>query len=630
MPRIHHLDNITVNQIAAGEVIERPASVVKELIENSIDAGCTAVTVETDEGGTGFIRITDNGSGMEPADALLSFERHATSKINHSSDLHHILSLGFRGEALASIAAVSKMEMITRTKGELSGFRILNHGGEITLAQETGCPEGTTLIVSNLFYNTPARLKFLKSIRSETAAISDLVAKLIMAHAEISFKYIHHNKIIYHSPGNGILQDAIFSVYGKEVRHGVIEVEKQAEEQKLHLWGQLGKPALARFNRNHQSFFVNGRYIKSLLLSSCLEEAYKTRILINQYPWAVLHLELPPHEIDINVHPAKTEIRFKHEEAVYRMLLAWFQETIEGNPFIPSSSDGETKEEMSSSDVTFHISKTPAAIQNASDQVAFFRSAITQDPILSDNRNQPPFQHERNDPESSILQVHSDEEDYEIEDKKPFDSGMKEENIDNTIHALEITAGKIIGSAFSTYIIVERESSLYILDQHAAHERYLYEQLKEMIDAQNAVSQQLLPPFVLEVTHSEYTLILDHMKLFANIGFEIEPFGGSAFLIRGVPILLKEIGIREFFHRLTDTAMNGGETTKSMLQQEDIIRMSCKMAVKGNQPLAEAEILGLLRDLKSKKIPWTCPHGRPIMIYMTRYELEKKFKRVQS
>lgn len=615
MASIIRLDDITINQIAAGEVVERPASVVKELTENAIDAGSTAVTIEILEGGLEQIRITDNGCGMDDGDALLSFERHATSKIRQSSDLSKVLSLGFRGEALASIAAVSKVEMLTRPRGSASGTRILNQGGEIRLAQAAGCPEGTTILVSSLFYNTPARLKFLKPVRSEASAVSELAAKLILAHPEISFKYIHQGKIIYHSAGNGDLNDAIYSIYGREVRNNLLPLEASEPERNLRLWGRLGSPGLARSNRNYQSFFVNGRYIKSSFLSDVLEEAYKERITIHRHPWAVLHMEIPPQQVDVNVHPAKTEIRFKHEASLGPILLAWVKEAADRKPCIPNSIPAQSASA---------IPHAQNEDQERPEQRSFFvRSTmpISQDPIhesMSGNIN------ESHASEASIVYINSTDAGKNLDSR-----GMKDENLDDTIEALDILKGRVIGHAFSTYILVQGEETLFIVDQHAAHERLVYERFKAMIDAGQTISQQRLPPVVLEVTHSDFILIQDNLDLFRRTGFELEPFGNNAYLVRGVPMLLKDFPIQGFFNRLIDAAQKGGRTAQSALMEEDIIKLSCKTAVKAGDRLSDPEILRLLQDIQAGGIPLTCPHGRPILISMSRYELEKRFMRIQ-
>jgi len=655
------LDGFTVNRIAAGEVVERPASVVKELVENSIDAGSTAITIDIQDGGIAQIRVTDNGTGMEGPDAVLSFERHATSKISNSDDLSGISTLGFRGEALASIAAVSRMEMITRPKNQLAGTLIVNNGGNIVETRQTGCPEGTTIIVRNLFFNTPARLKFLKSIRTETAAVSDLTARLIMANPNIAFKYLSNGKIVYNSPGNGKLHDAILSVYGREVCRSLVEIGREAPEYRISVMGYIGNPSLARTNRNHQSFFVNDRYIKSALISGCLEEAYKTGIMANHFPWAVLHIKVQPDAIDVNVHPAKTEIRFRDEAFIKDILSRWFQEAIHQSPYVPSAMETDNSKGPSnegtviisrssnidagaeSAEVQASIgalsadgqAETATHLEAVRDASAEGSRELKQMTFSFKEQGNAFAADESRSHAKSNLKKETGEYPYAGESRTDADgkkvpaSCMKDADIDNTIDAFDILPVKVIGTAFSTYILAEGKDNLYIIDQHAAHERLLYERLKEMVEKQSTVSQQLLPPLVLEVLHNEYITIMENMSAFSSLGFEMEPFGGNAFIIRGIPAVLKGLSIIEFFNRLLDfTGSSSGRLSAASIQQEDIMLMSCKMAVKANDRLTEQEITGLVRDINSKKIPLTCPHGRPILIAMSRYELEKKFKRI--
>lgn len=607
MAVIQKLDNKTINQIAAGEVVERPSSIVKELMENSIDADATAVTIEIEGGGISLIRITDNGIGMDREDAKTAFFRHATSKISTADDLNHIQTLGFRGEALASIAAVTQIEMLTRQRGALSGCQIVNHGGQFTKISEVGCPEGTTILVRNLFYNTPARLKFLKSTRSETAAISDLLAKLILANPHISIKYISNGKTIYHSPGNDSLLNAILSVYGKDIKNQLIMINSNLEND-LSISGYIGKPSLNRTNRTHQSFFVNTRFVYSTLLSQCLEEALKEQTMINQFPWCVLNIRLPAGEVDVNVHPSKTEIRFRNPLKISQILIDGIMDAIKKNPFIP--------EVFPASEYNEKLSAKP--------------------PVINEDRETQGLPKDLSS--SSFQQTPNKDTVSEIQQSKPVyinrefqqrifpNSGMNDIKDDNTIDAYDFTKLNVIGSVFSTFILVESDTQLYIIDQHAAHERLIYERLKESINKQQIVSQQLLPPYLLEVTHDEFIAVTDNLESFLSVGFEMEPFGGKSLLIRGIPIVLKEANIREIFNELLDRS---DKTSQKLLQQEDIIKMSCKKAVKAHDRLSQQEIRDLLRDLDLKTIPPTCPHGRPIMISMSRYELEKRFKRIQ-
>ncbi len=600
MAVIQKLDNKTINQIAAGEVVERPSSIVKELVENSIDADASAITVEIENGGISLIRVTDNGIGMDRVDAEISFQRHATSKISDADDLNNIHTLGFRGEALASIASVTQIEMLTRQRGAISGCQIINHGGQLEKVSEVGCPEGTTILVHNLFFNTPARLKFLKSTRSETAAISDLMAKLILANPHISIKYISNGKKVYHSPGNENLLSAIVSVYGKDIIDQLILIEENLENN-LSVFGYIGKPSLNRTTRAHQSFFVNNRFINCTLLSQCLEEALKDQTMINRFPWCVINIEIPASEIDVNVHPAKTEIRFQDPIRIRHLVTETFRNAVKSNAIIPKVFPD-----------TQYKHKKPNEVYD--------KVLVNEENFIKFNRE---IDKEVEVDQKSIKQVYVHKEFQEEIFSMP---GINEEKNDNTIDDYEYRKLNIIGSAFSTFILVETDKQLYIIDQHAAHERLIYEQLKESINKQQVISQQLLPPYVLEVTHHEYIAISDNIEIFLTVGFEIESFGGNTFLIRGIPVVLKNANVREIFNELLDQISK--VNNKFMLQQEDIIKTSCKKAVKAHDKLSQKEIRDLLRDIEDKKIPLTCPHGRPIMISMSRYELEKRFKRI--
>lgn len=614
MSIIKQLDDFTINQIAAGEVIERPSSVVKELIENSIDADSTAITVEIKDGGISYIRVTDNGKGMDREDALLSFERHATSKISDAKDLDRISTLGFRGEALASIAAVSQMEMYTRRPSAIAGYHITNHGGTIIDNKEAGCPEGTSIIVRNLFYNAPARLKFLKTNRSESAAISELISKIILAHPEIAIKFINNDSLIYRSSGDSSLKNAILSVYGHDTKDQLMYIRKENDSLGLKLHGFLGKPSLSRTNRKHQSFFVNGRYIKSKILSQSLEDATSEVTMINHFPWAVLNIEIPPIDIDVNVHPSKTEIRFNNEKEIYSTIYKWIRETIEDHPVIPNLIASEMIDKVAC------INKNEEILDSKATQSSNIKQEknhyIREELVIDRVESQDP------DIKTEPLPIQIDL----IDDIASIDNELN----DNTKVNYDFMRMRIIGRVFNTYILVELDNDLYIIDQHAAHERLLYERINNSINKQEIVIQQLSPPFVLELTHAEYTLVTSNLQNFTNMGFIIEPFGQSTFIIRGLPVLIKDINIRQLFNRVLDSLYEENRKVNSNhIEKETIIKMACRQAVKANDKLDDNEILGLLRDLSLNKIPLTCPHGRPIMTTISQSELEKKFKRIQ-
>lgn len=621
MNQILILDENTINKIAAGEVVERPSSIVKELVENSIDAGSTAITIEIRDGGKSYIRVADNGRGMSFQDARLSFERHATSKISSADDLQSIATLGFRGEALASIAAVTHLEMITREKDSVSGIHIVNHGGKIVSQKEIGCPEGTTIITKNLFFNTPARLKFLKSTRTETAHISDLMGKLILAHPEISFRYINNGKTIYYSTGDGDLKNAILSVYGKDVVDQLIPVEPVDNHAGIKLWGYLGKPSLARKNRNFQSFYINGRYIKSSLLAEAIEAAYKPYLTVNLFPWVVLHIEIEPSAIDVNVHPTKIEVRFREEEQVKQYIQQHITKILQDNPYIPILRE----DSISSLTINDNTSTTIDDVEN-SEQLEVFSS------ISTDSSS---FSFDKPSRNIYIVDSHKSSSSY-IESKKPkrnyqnLDAAsMNDRYQDNNINRNMAIPLKIVGKIFSTYVVVEGKEECFLVDQHAAHERLLFEKYKKMLSEQSVMTQQLLPPVIIEVTHTEQIIINESMDLFKSLGFEIENFGGRAYAIRGVPMVLGDSNVKEFFRELLDNVEEYKKGTSYNLKIDDIIQMSCKAAVKAGDKLSEREILALLRDLIDNKVPMTCPHGRPIMISITKKQLERTFKRIQ-
>ncbi|MFO7153399.1 MAG: DNA mismatch repair endonuclease MutL [Caldicoprobacter oshimai] len=613
MPKINILDEFTINQIAAGEVVERPASVVKELVENSIDASSSAITIEIKDGGIPFIRVTDNGEGMDQQDARLCFERHATSKIRSSDDLYEIRSLGFRGEALASIAAISQVEIFTRPRNSLAGTHVINHGGNVISVQEVGCPEGTTVIVRNIFYNTPARLKFLKAPRTEAAYISDLVAKLILAHPEISFRYINNGKAVYHSSGNGDLLSAIISVYGRDVREQVIKIDRSDDKSGLSLYGYLGRPSLARMNRNHQSFFVNGRYVKSSLLSRSLEDAHRSYLPLHHFPWAVLHISIPTSQVDVNVHPAKTEVRFRKEEEVYSLIFQWIRETLEAHPYIPDIKheviQGVNRLDAPNQDEGGDDDKVDAGSQQLKlkqEQVSFLTRPAKQ----------------------QVKHVYIDADSFERQEKKYANEGLDQEIYVHNIN--ELVNFKIVGRIFSTYVIVEGEDSVFFIDQHAAHERLIYEELQASLAQRKVASQQLVPPVILQLSHDEYMLIEEAMDIFKSLGFELEPFGGNAWAVRGIPAVLSGASIKELFYNVLDQWKGERDAHLSIaFKPHDIMKIACKHAVKARDPLSEREILSLLNDIQDKKIPLTCPHGRPIVVTITKHELEKKFKRIQ-
>lgn len=611
LTKVRILDEYTINQIAAGEIIESPASIIKELIENSMDANSSAITVEIKDGGIQFIRVTDNGIGMSADDAKLALQRHATSKISSAKDLELVSTLGFRGEALASIAAVTQFEMFTRARDNISGIHIINHGGEFIDIVETGCPEGTTIIVRNLFYNTPARLKFLKSTRAESARISDIMGRLIIGNPNVSIKYINNGRIVYHSPGNGSLMSSIMAVYGSNMAEDLIEIDESNSDHNsdhnIDIRGFLGKPSIARGNRTHQSFFVNNRYIdKSNILTKAVEEAYKNYITVNTYPWVVLHISIPAKQIDVNIHPAKTEVRFRDENHVFDTVYRAVTKSLERGNYIPNIT---TKREQVVEEESITLSSY--ITDKGRDKGPF-----------NDKYVSKPFKAHGNVNHNSALGSHA----YIHEDvsgKECIDSQLIAHNIGEEI------SYRIIGTFLSTYILIERGEDLYIVDQHAAHERILYEQLKNARLKSEIAVQLVNPPLIIDVTHNERTILERSIDIFAELGFDIDSFGGNTFIIRGVPAFLKNANIKELFFDILDNIDEGGTSKPYIIDEDHIITCACKRAIKAKDTLDDKEIQALFEELKKTDIKqFTCPHGRPIMIKLTRYELEKYFKRV--
>lgn len=624
MNPIHKLDEHTINKIAAGEVVERPASVVKELIENSIDARASAITVEIKDGGISLIRITDNGLGIPKEEVTTAFLRHTTSKIYKVEDLNHINSLGFRGEALASIAAVSQLEMITKAVGDITGKRVEIHGGQLKAEQEIGCPEGTTLIVKNLFYNIPARKKFLKKPSTEGSYISDIVYKTALGHPEVSFKYINNNSIVFHTSGNNDLKNAVFNVYGKEVVKKMISIEE--ENNNLKIIGLIGKPEVNRANRSYENFYINGRYIKSKILESAVEEAYKTLLPINKFPVVVLHVYIDPNKIDVNVHPTKMEVRFKDEEEIYRFVLESIRKNLKQEDLIPKVTwETPKKEKLFQVEVIQESLPEPFEIKK---DVSLSEAIIKKD-LPKDFKK------------DISKDIKNSNYGYTPKATMHLKENMKvKENISiNTNHETKESLSEqksisrnytIIGQIFKTYWIVEQEGMMYVVDQHAAHERILYEKFMNNFKLGNIHSQTLLQPLVINVSPKEKEVIEDNRQLFSEFGFEIEEFGDLSYVIRTLPMLFDGPVDSGFFLDIVDAFLNDEHIKNAYdLKLNTIATFSCKSAVKAKDKLTHAESRALIEELFTLENPYTCPHGRPTIISMSQYELEKKFKRIQ-
>ena len=690
MPDIHVLDQNTINQIAAGEVIERPASVVKELLENAIDAKSSAVTVEIKEGGIGFIRITDNGCGIEKKDVKIAFLRHSTSKIMSAEDLVSVSSLGFRGEALSSIAAVGQVELITKTKGELTGIRYVIEGGEEKSFDEVGVPDGTTFIVRNLFFNTPARRKFLKSAVTEGGYISDIVERIALSHPEVSVRFIVNGQNKLHTSGNGNLKDVIYAVFGRDIAANLLEIK--AENEFMKISGFVGKPIISRGNRNYENYFINGRYIRSSLISKSIEEAYKPFMMQHKYPFTALHINIDGSLLDVNVHPTKMELRFRNQEQIYPYILKLIGDTLLGKELIPESVCDDEKTEKAKLNnelkeqkklVAYKPLAEPFEINRRNEQLEKKVESKIDNKPLSDSKTEtftrPAFSKpeiskpvisktvvtNNNFDKSEDVAVKEDKTKQLKEDNKMMNNYsainenveaenniVKENNEfpDNYKQAEKVVETKpeqltlfeekllskearenhvLVGQVFDTYWIVQFGDKMFIIDQHAAHEKVLYERTLAKYRERKAMSQSINPPIILTLSMSEEALLKKYMDIFTDFGYEIEHFGGKEYCVRAVPYDLYSISKEDLLMEILDNLSDetAGKVTPQLIT-EKIASMSCKAAVKGNNRLSEAEANKLIDELLTLENPYNCPHGRPTIISMSKYELEKKFKRI--
>lgn len=655
MPHIHVLDQVTIDKIAAGEVIERPASVVKELVENAIDAGATSVTIEIKDGGISLIRIMDNGCGIGHDEVRSAFLRHSTSKIESVDDLAHIRSLGFRGEALSSIAAVTQTELITKTPDAELGTRYVIEGGKEVSLEETGAPNGTTFLVRQLFYNVPARRKFLKTAVTEAGHIQELLIHLSLSHPEVSFLFISNGQEKLRTSGSGKLKDVIYQVYGRDVAANLLDIDY--EKGGLRISGYLGKPVITRGNRNFENFFVNGRYVKSSMISKALEDAYRDFTMQHKFPFAVLHFCVNGEEIDVNVHPTKMELRFQKQQEVYntvfegvhRRLLEpeLIQKAEVPDPVqIPKTSAPEKR--AGSGESPFLLKPKPAAEPAAASGTA---ASTISGPAASPAAEPPALQEAHNEDyfirkmRERVMAYHNRSSSAEVSDRNGiFRPQKQEERIRESVrYAAEqmdlfeenflkrdIRAEyRLIGQVFDTYWLVQYQDSLYIIDQHAAHERVLYERTLKGMKNREFTSQYLSPPIILSLTMQEAELLNENMDRFARIGFEIEPFGGEEYAVRAVPDNLFGIAKKDLLMEMIDDLADGINTSMTPeLIDEKVASMSCKTAVKGNSRLSAQEVDELIAELLTLDNPYHCPHGRPTIIAMTRKELEKKFKRI--
>ena len=614
MPKIELLSQDTIDKIAAGEVVERPSSVVKELVENAIDAKATAITIEIKDGGISFIRISDNGCGIEKSEVPTAFLRHSTSKIRSVEDLMCVASLGFRGEALSSIAAVSRVELITKTPDSLTGVRYQVEGSKEIAFEEIGAPDGTTFLIKDLFYNTPARKKFLKSAQTEGAYIADMVEKLALSHPDISFKFIQNNQTKLHTSGNGNVKDLIYHVFGREISSSLLAVN--LENELFSVTGFIGKPVITRGNRNYEIYFINGRYIKSNLLSKAIEEAYKSFLMQHQYPFCVLYFEFKGESLDVNVHPTKMELRFDNNTEVYQLLCDGLYEVLAHKEMIPEVPVAEEKKPATI--VREYKESIPEPFEKR--RLNEIREAVSKDSpyeIKYPERFVAPSTHSRI----------SDTTNYGVDNTKYENITL--ESISNEFLTKDAKKKhRIIGQLFKTYWLVEFEDKLFIIDQHAAHEKVLYERTMATLKEKEFTSQAISPPIILSLDSNEILMLEKYRAQIEQMGYVVESFGGKEYMISGIPDNLFRMDMKELFIEMLDdfSNMSGKETPELIL--EKVASMSCKAAVKGNQTLSYSEFDTLVTELLTLENPYHCPHGRPTIISMTKYEIEKKFKRI--
>ena len=642
MPNIAILNQETIDKIAAGEVVERPCSVVKELVENAIDAGSTAITVEIKEGGISFIRITDNGCGIERDQVAVAFYRHSTSKIRSAEDLLTVKSLGFRGEALSSISAVARVELITKTYDELTGTRYVIEGSKELSNEEIGAPDGTTFIVKDLFYNVPARRKFLKTAQTEGSYISDMVEKLALSHPDISFKFINNNQTKLHTSGNGNRKDIIYHIFGREISSSLLEVKHECEYFKVE--GFIGKPVITRGNRNYENYFINGRYVKSNILSRAIEEAYKSFLMQHQYPFTVLYFTFFS-ELDVNVHPTKMELRFDNNNEIYVELCDTIYAILSHKEMIPEVPVDSTpapkkiaheyKEPIPEPFEKRRINEVRAAESRSvyGQSVTSAAKAPAVNEQLTDNTSK--LQTAKASA-SALVAGTGNSVELAPETSSAYEPAQVVTGTQQTLGDYDkvfLTESSkkqfsIIGQLFKTYWLIEFEDKLYIIDQHAAHEKVLYEKTMARLANKDFTSQRISPPIVMTLDARECEMLEKYRPQIEQFGYEVEHFGGKEYMISAIPDNLFNIDMKDLFIEMLDDFSNAtGRQTPDIIT-EKVASMSCKAAVKGNDKLTLPEINKLIDELLSLDNPYNCPHGRPTIISMSKYEIEKKFKRI--
>lgn len=667
MPEIQLLDQATINQIAAGEVIDRPSSVVKELLENAIDAKATAITVEIKDGGISFIRITDNGCGIEKDQVRKAFLRHATSKLHTIDDLLDIGSLGFRGEALSSIAAIAQVELISKPPEAMLGISYQIEDGEEKSLTQIGAPDGTTILVRNLFYHVPARKKFLKTAATEGNYINQLMENMAMLRPDISMRFINGGQNKLYTSGNGRLKDLIYTIYGREISSNVLEISYECPL--FAVTGYIGKPIISRGNRTFENYYINGRFVKSRLIAAAIEQAYKPFMMQHRYPFTVLHIKIKPELIDVNVHPAKMEVRFQQENEIYELLAGAIENTLRGKEFIPDvSDDGKAEKKVQEKQ------KLPEPFEQR--RLQAMKEIIPPPPAehKTQNEQKPSAEHKtqseqklpRNEEQPKVLSKLSEPVcEYKAEKKQTIkDSDSKWESasgihkrigqdVSQTVNQMPTQPEqklekpeqqtlftepllsekarihhRLIGQLFDTYWLIQYGNQLYIMDQHAAHEKVNYERLMEAYRKNERITQFVSPPMVISLTRAEEAILEEFKSEFERIGFTIEPYGGREYAISEIPANLYGINEKELFLEMLSDLEDRGSMQPSELIASKLASMSCKAAIKGGQKISFQEADALVSQLLTLENPYACPHGRPTIITMTKYELEKKFKRI--
>ena len=715
MGNIVLLDELTINKIAAGEVIERPASVVKEMVENSIDAGATSITVEIKNGGISFIRITDNGKGIAKDDTEIAFERHATSKIRQASDIETIHSMGFRGEALASIAAVANVELVTKTAEDEIGTRVVVEAGKILEHEEIGCKTGTSITVKNLFFNTPVRYKFLKKDFTESGYIEDAITRLALVNPNIAFKLINSGKVIIQTNGNGDVQAVIYGIYGKNIAENVLKVDYTYED--IHITGVIGKPEIARSNRSNQLFFVNNRYVKDKTLSGAIEKAFKGLLTIGKYTFSILNIEMDPAKVDVNVHPAKLEVRFSDESKIFKAVYHAVNDTLLKNDLIKNSDKAEEGFKNPAINTSLFGNRTSSTTQElqknrfnsllelqkkikedleknkeelkvkAEEENKLLNSVKDIDKTEKDKSTNINIQDVKLEPSVEKIEIKQEEPKLKVEElekaskeidkqienianenikekpktsfdemyfkifgtkpPKPEEEEKDENEIEDSSDLLQTNEVentnlfdnveddykykpqyKFIGIVFNTYIIFEMNDEMYIMDQHAAHERIMFEKVKKnYYSDESKDSQLMLLPDIITLTHKEMDIARENMDLFRKAGFIIEEFGENTVKISGTPSICIDLDTRELFLETLDEINSVARTAKQEKENKFLATIACKAAVKAHMVLTKEEVESLMDELLKLTNPFTCPHGRPTVIKMSKYEIERKFER---